>query len=152
MNRWMQLAHDEALKGMDDNEGGPFGAAVVRGEELVCVTHNQVLATNDPTAHAEINAIRKASQILQSYDLSDCVLYTTCYPCPMCLGAILWARIPTVYYGAAETDAARGGFDDQRFHSFVQDPKKAFTLQPLDVEKTRTLFDRWLEKSDRVLY
>jgi len=152
MNKWMKLAHDEALAGMQNNEGGPFGAAIVRGDELVCVTHNQVLATNDPTAHAEVNAIRQASRILGSYDLSDCVLYTTCYPCPMCLGAILWARIPTVYYGATGADAAKGGFDDERFHTFIRNPGNAFNLAPLDMEKTRELFNRWLEKSDRILY
>lgn len=152
MNRWMQLAYDEALAGMNRNDGGPFGALIVHNKEVIASAHNEVLKTNDPTAHAEINVIRKASQALARHDLSDCVLYTTCYPCPMCMGAILWARIPTVYYGAAEADAAKGGFDDERFHRFVRNPEEAFDLHPLDVEKTRELFARWLEKSDRILY
>lgn len=148
----MQLAYDEALAGMNANEGGPFGALIVHNEEVIASAHNEVLASNDPTAHAEINAIRKASQVLGRYDLSDCVLYTTCYPCPMCLGAILWARIPTVYYGATGADAAKGGFDDERFHTFIRNPGEAFSLSPLDMEKTRELFDKWLAKSDRILY
>lgn len=148
----MQLAYDEALGGMNANEGGPFGALIIHNEEVIASAHNEVLASNDPTAHAEINAIRKASQALGRYDLSDCVLYTTCYPCPMCLGAILWARIPTVYYGATGADAAKGGFDDERFHTFIRNPEEAFSMSPLDMEKTRDLFDKWLAKSDRILY
>ena len=152
MNRWMELAYEEAVRGMNGNEGGPFGAVIVKDGEIIASAHNEVLKTNDPTAHAEVNAIRKASQALGRYDLSDCVLYTTCYPCPMCLGAVLWARIPTVYYGATETDAARGGFDDARLHTFVRNPEAAIDFQPLDLERTRELFTKWLEKSDRRLY
>lgn len=152
MNPWMQRAYDEALQGMNDNEGGPFGAVIVRNDELIATSHNRVLITNDPTAHAEVNAIRAASAALGSHDLSDCILYTTCYPCPMCMGAILWARIPTVYYGSTGADAAKGGFDDERFHAFIQNPEKAFALRALDTEKTRELFTKWLEKEDRRLY
>lgn len=148
----MRLAYDEALAGMNRNDGGPFGALIVHNGEMIARAHNEVLKSNDPTAHAEINAIRKASQTLGRHDLSDCILYTTCYPCPMCMGAILWARIPVVYYGATGADAAKGGFDDARFHTFIQNPEKAFDLRPLDVEKTRELFTRWLEKSDRIMY
>lgn len=148
----MNLAYNEALEGMNHNDGGPFGAVIVHNAEVIARAHNEVLKTNDPTAHAEINAIRAASAALGSYDLSDCILYTTCYPCPMCMGAILWARIPTVYYGATGADAAKGGFDDERFHAFVQNPDKAFDLRALDVEKTRELFTQWLAKSDRTLY
>lgn len=148
----MRTAYDEAVFGMRNNEGGPFGAVIVKEGEIIATAHNEVLKTNDPTAHAEITAIRKASQLLKRYDLSDCVLYTTCYPCPMCMGAVLWARIPTVYYGAAETDAAEGGFDDARFHSFMKDPNSVLDLRPLDLEKTRDLFRLWLEKSDRTMY
>jgi len=152
MNTWMAIARDEALKGMDSNEGGPFGAAIVRNGSLIAAAHNEVLKSNDPTAHAEINAIRKASEKLATYDLSDCVLYTTCYPCPMCLGAILWARIPTVYYASTMDDAARGGFDDKAFYTLINDPKSALDLHPLDSEEGNRLFFRWNEKMDRTVY
>lgn len=152
MNIWMKKAYDEAIKGMEAEDGGPFGAAIVKGGEIIALEHNRVLSTNDPTAHAEINAIREASRQLGRFDLSDCVLYTTCYPCPMCLGAILWARIPTVYYGATDSDAQAGGFDDKRFHSFWTDPAKILSLKALDREQTRLLFDRWNAKEDRKIY
>lgn len=152
MNKWMQLACNEALKGMEANEGGPFGAVIVQDGQLIAASHNRVLATNDPTAHAEVNAIRAASAALGRYDLSDCILYTTCYPCPMCMGAILWARIPTVYFGATDTDAAEGGFDDARFHALTRDPREALDLRPIDREAAKTLFAQWNEKEDRRLY
>ena len=152
MISWMSVAMDEALDGMKKNEGGPFGAAIVRDGKLIASAHNRVLASNDPTAHAEINAIRKASEMLSTHNLSDCVLYTTCYPCPMCLGAILWAHIPKVYYASSMEDAARGGFDDQAFYNAFNNPHNAISLAPFESEKGRELFDRWLEKSDRTLY
>ena len=152
MNRWMALARDEGLRGMDANEGGPFGAVVVRKGEIIARAHNEVLATNDPTAHAEILAIRRASAVLGRYDLSDCVLYTSCYPCPMCLGAVFWSRIPTVYYGATQQDAAVGGFDDERFYETLAAPEKALDLRPLDTERGKELFLRWNAKEDKILY
>ncbi|MDA3908025.1 MAG: nucleoside deaminase [Sulfurimonas sp.] len=115
MNKWMQIAYNEATQGMLANDGGPFGAVIVKDDKIISQAHNKVLKSNDPTAHAEVNAIRKASKLLETFDLEGCVLYTTCKPCPMCLGAIFWARIGTVYFGATEEDAAKGGFDDKRF-------------------------------------
>jgi guanine deaminase len=88
MQEWMNLALKEAQKGMDNNEGGPFGAIIVKEGKVIAQAHNEVLKTNDPTAHAEITAIRRASEALGTYDLSECLLYTSCYPCPMCMGAI----------------------------------------------------------------
>jgi guanine deaminase len=108
MNNLMEEAFKEAQKGMEVGDGGPFGAVVVRSGEIIASAHNEVLKTNDPTAHAEITAIRRASEALGTYDLSDCILYTSCYPCPMCMGAIFWARIPTVYYASSMDDAAEG--------------------------------------------
>ena len=110
----MQVAIDEALKGIDANEGGPFGAVIVKDNKIISKAHNLVLKTNDPTAHAEINAIKEASSKLNSFDLSGCELYTTCEPCPMCLGAIFWARIDRVYFGATKLDAQKAGFDDNK--------------------------------------
>ena len=152
MNRWMQIAYDEAVKGMLANEGGPFGAVIVKDDEVIATAHNEVLKTNDPTAHAEVTAIRNASGRLGRFDLSDCTLYTTCYPCPMCLGAVFWARIPVVYYGATEENAAEGGFDDRRFYSLINDKNDDVTFQQIDREANAALFQQWLEKEDRQLY
>ena len=152
MNRWMKIAYDEATKGMLSNEGGPFGAVILKDGELIAKAHNRVLLSNDPTAHAEVNAIREASQKLGRFDLSDCILYTTCMPCPMCLGAIMWARIGTVYYGATEEDAQRGGFDDLRFYEILQGKSEGLTLTQIDQEENASLFDIWNEKKDKNLY
>lgn len=152
MNTWMAIARDEAIKGMDNNDGGPFGAAIVRNGILIASAHNEVLGTNDPTAHAEINAIRKASEKLSTFDLSDCVLYTTCYPCPMCLGAILWARIPTVYYASSMEDAARGGFDDKEFYAMFNNPQEAINITSIDSDEGEKLFTLWNAKENRKLY
>jgi guanine deaminase len=152
MNMWMEIAFDEALEGMERNEGGPFGAVIVRDGEVIARTHNEVLKTNDPTAHAEILAIREASRKLGTFDLSGCVLYTSCYPCPMCMGAVLWARIPTVYYASSMDDAAKGGFDDRQFYAMIQNPQAALDLQPVDAEGGKALFNAWNAKEDRRLY
>ena len=99
---------EEGLK----NGGGPFGALIRRGNRIISESYNQVVVLGDPTAHAEILAIRKASEVVGSHDLSDCILYSSCEPCPMCLGAIYWAGIKTVFYGSGREDAASAGFDD----------------------------------------
>lgn len=119
MNIFMAEAIEEARRGIDLKEGGPFGAVVVRGGEIIARGHNRVVVSKDPTAHAEIVAIRNASVFLNSFDLSDCILYTTCEPCPMCYGAIHWARIPQVFYGATRQDAAKIGFDDNLLYEFL---------------------------------
>ncbi|EDZ61134.1 CMP/dCMP deaminase, zinc-binding [Sulfurimonas gotlandica GD1] len=152
MNKWMKIAYDEATEGMLANDGGPFGAVIVKDDKIISQAHNQVLKSNDPTAHAEVNAIRKASEVLETFDLSGCVLYTSCMPCPMCLGAIFWARIETVYYSATEEDAARGGFDDKRFYEMLDGKNSALNLKRIDAENSTKLFDLWLEKNDREIY
>lgn len=153
MNRWMKIAYNEATQGMLNNDGGPFGAVIVQNEEIIAIAHNEVLKLKDPTAHAELSVIRKASKILNTFDLSSCVLYTTCMPCPMCLGAIFWARIPTVYYGAIEDDAARAGFDDKVFYEMIRGQKSKFVeLKQIDYEINAHLFDRFLHKSDFQIY
>ncbi len=152
MNRWMKIAYDEATEGMLANEGGPFGAVIVKNDEVIATAHNEVLRTNDPTAHAEINAIRRASEKLDRFDLSDCTIYTTCKPCPMCLGAIFWARIGTIYYGVIEKDAARGGFDDHRFYEMMRGENHDVIFKQIDHEESVGLFDQWLNKADRQMY
>jgi len=152
MNKWMQIAYDEATKGMLENDGGPFGAVIVKDDKIIASSHNEVLKTKDPTAHAEINSIRKASQILGSFDLSDCTLYTTCQPCPMCLGAIFWARIKTVYYGASKDDASVGGFDDSHFYDILNSKNSEVKLNQIDKEINAKLFELWNNKEDATIY
>ena len=152
MNRWMKIAYNEATKGMLANDGGPFGAVIIKDDKIIASAHNQVLKSKDPTAHAEINVIREASRVLDSFDLSDCVLYTTCEPCPMCLGAIFWARIKTVYYGATKEDAASGGFDDSRFYEMLETKNSDVELRQIDAATNAELFKLWNEKSDAKLY
>jgi len=151
MTHFMQIAYDEAYSGMMRGEGGPFGAVIVRDDEVIAKAHNEVLLHHDPTAHAEIQAIRYASQHLGRQSLHDCVLYTTCKPCPMCLGAIMWARIPKLYYAADERDAARGGFDDANFYHAMR-MGEGIEMQCLDPELGRALFMEWAKKEDRTLY
>ncbi|MFH1591112.1 MAG: nucleoside deaminase [archaeon] len=119
MTNWMDMAVDEAKLGIKRGDGGPFGAVVVRKGRAIAKAHNMVPTSNDPTAHAEILAIRKASSTLKRFDLSDCTLYSTCEPCPMCLAAIHWARIGKVVYGATRHDAAAVGFDDADIYKLM---------------------------------
>jgi guanine deaminase len=152
MHKWMKIAYDEAVDGMLLNEGGPFGAIITKDDKIISQAHNQVLLTNDPTAHAEVNAIRKASKKLSTFDLSECILYTTCMPCPMCLGAIFWARIKTVYYGSSELDAQKAGFDDKVFYDMLKNKTHALDLKQLDAQENKKLFEIWLSKNDRQTY
>ena len=152
MHKWMKIAHDEALQGMLNDDGGPFGAVIVKNSEVIASAHNQVLQSKDPTAHAEINAIRKASAILNTFDLKECILYTTCMPCPMCLGAIFWARIKTVYYGATEDDAAFGGFDDKAFYSMLENKEESLNMRQIDYKENAELFELWNKKSNKTMY
>jgi len=155
MNPFMKQALDEAVTGSQENAGGPFGAVVCKDGLVIASGHNEVLKTNDPTAHAEMVAIRRAASILGRFDLSDCELFTSCEPCPMCLSAIYWSRIPRVYYGCTKKDAAVIGFDDDKIYEFIRDPgQQADTLQliPLDREECLPVFRNWQEKQDRTMY
>ena len=152
MNKWMSIAYDEATKGMLSDDGGPFGAVIIKDDKIIAKAHNRVLSSKDPTAHAEINAIREASRVLDSFDLSGCILYTTCMPCPMCLGAIMWSRINNVYYGATQEDAAKAGFDDLHFYELLNTKDKGLALQQIDHKINTSLFDLWNKKENRVLY
>ena len=152
MNRWMKIAYDEATSGMLSDEGGPFGAVIVKDDVVIASAHNEVLKTKDSTAHAEMNAIRKACKKLDNFDLSGCILYTTCIPCPMCMGAVFWARIDTVYYGATQEDATHGGFDDEHFYEKICSDNKGLNLKQIDHKQNAKLFDKWLQKSDYQLY
>lgn len=117
---YMVLAIEEALRGIKNQDGGPFGCCIVKDGKIIALSHNKVILTHDPTSHAEIEAIRTASKKLGTHDLEDCVLYTTCEPCPMCLFAIMWAKIETVYFGCDRKDAANIGFRDDKFYSYLK--------------------------------
>ncbi len=119
MEDFMQIAIIEAKKGILNRDGGPFGAVIVKNGVVIARGHNRVVSTHDPTAHAEIVVIREASTLLQRFDLSDCELYTTCEPCPMCYSAAHWAKIKKLYYGATRQDAADIGFDDQYLYEVL---------------------------------
>lgn len=112
---FMEIAINEAREGIINYDGGPFGAVVVKNNEVIALGHNRVLSSNDSTCHGEIDAIRKAESKLGTYDLSDCEIYTTSEPCPMCLAAILWANIKKVYYGCRLSDNEEIGFRDAKF-------------------------------------
>ena len=120
----MKLAIEEAFKGFRKKDGGPFGAVIVKNGKVIAKAHTLVLKSKDPTSHAEVTAIRIASKKLKRFDLSDCELYTSCYPCPMCLGAIYWSRIKMVYYGCSEKDAEKLGFDDKLINDIFKGNKK----------------------------
>jgi len=149
----MRLAIAQASRGARRNHGGPFGAIIASGARIVAKAHNEVIKTKDPTAHAEIVAIRKASAKLNRFDLSDCELYSTCEPCPMCLAAIYWARIPRVYFGCTRKDAEKIGFRDRLLYNVIR--KRA--PRGLDMIKTERkqclkLFEEWQQKRDKVTY
>ena len=154
MNKFMQLAYDAAKEGMEKNMGGPFGAVVVRGDEVIAVAHNEVLGTNDPTAHAEVVAIRKATAKLGRFDISDCEIYSTCEPCPMCLAAIHWAGIRKLYFGADRHDSTLGGFDDEFIYQLMNGSADSPLLRPeiVDREPCAELFRVWNRKADRTMY
>ena len=122
----MRMAINEARKGIRAGHGGPFGAVIVKDGVVVGKGHNQVLKNNDPTCHGEMMAIHKACKKLGTYDLSGCELYTTCYPCPMCLSAIIWSNIKKVYYGNTPTDAEEIGFRDEFIYNYIRNIKIFF--------------------------
>jgi len=136
------------------SEGGPFGALIVRDEKIIAVGQNRVVSSSDPTAHAEIQAIRAACESLQTHDLSGHTIFTSCEPCPMCLGAIYWARIDRIWYGASREDACQAGFDDQLFYNEINtEPEKRLVpiARSLATEAVR-VFDAWKTKADKVPY
>lgn len=150
MREAIRLSVDKMRQGY----GGPFGAVVVRNNEVIAQGYNNVLSTNDPTAHAEVDAIRKASQTMGTFDLSDCELYTSCEPCPMCLGAIYWARLRKVYYGNTRQDAASIGFDDALIYEEIEKPlaERRIPMQQLLPEEAKKGFEAWEQHEERKNY
>ena len=135
-------------------KGGPFGAVVVKGNKIVGRGCNEVTSSNDPTAHAEIVAVRDACRRLNSFQLTGCDLYTSCEPCPMCLSAIYWARLRTIYYANTRKDAARIAFDDDFIYREVALPmrRRKLPMKQLLREEALAAFAEWQEKSDKILY
>ena len=150
----MQRAISLAQKGIDANDGGPFGAVVVKDGEIIGEGWNSVTSTNDPTAHAEVMAIRKACENLNSFQLEGCILYTSCEPCPMCLGAIYWARPEKVFFACTREDAANAGFDDQFIYDEIAgsiDKRKIETTKFMR-DEALLIFRSWAEKTDKIEY
>ena len=149
---YMNLGVEEARKTMNENIGGPFGAVIVKDNKVIAIASNTVLGDFDPTAHAEVNAIRKAGKVLKTHDLSGCTLYATGYPCPMCLSAIMWANINKVYYGTNLKDAQNIGFRDDFIYEFIRNGNsgKELNLENMDREKCLTLFNEYTEKSKKI--
>ena len=155
MNEILSKAIERARQTMKQNIGGPFGAAIIDAEgNILAVSSNSVLRDNDPTAHAEVNAIREACRKLESYDLSGCVLYTTAYPCPMCLSAIIWANIKKVYFGCRAQDAEAIGFRDDFIYRFIENKctdKSVMEIAELDREECLQLFNEY-QKENKTIY
>jgi len=155
MDKWMKLCIQEAINGVNNNEGGPFGAIILKDNEMIARSHNTVIKTNDPTAHAEVNAIRIASKKLNRFDLSDCILVTSSEPCPMCLSAIMWAGIKKVYYGCDIHDAKEIGFSDEFIYDYF---KNQLSVQPPVIleqvlrDEALEAFKLWSNKEDKISY
>ena len=153
MNEFMKIAMENAQKGIRNNEGGPFGAVIVDAKgNIVGRGNNRVLADNDPTAHAEVMAIRDACHNLNTYDLTGCTLYTSCEPCPMCLSAIIWANIKKVYYGCTKDDAADIGFRDSMIYDFIRgENKNLLNLEEMDRNECLEVFEEY-SKNEGTIY
>ena len=158
MNKYMEEAIRLSKNNLITNDGGPFGACIVKDGVIIGKGSNNVLKNNDPTAHAEIMAIRDACKYINSYDLSGCELYTSCYPCPMCLSAIIWSNIKTVYYGNNKEDAANIGFRDDFIYDFINnlvdgnENSNILKLESMDRDETIKVFDEYMNKKDKTIY
>lgn len=150
----MKKAIDCSKYGVENNFGGPFGAIIVKDNEIISEAWNTVTSTNDPTAHAEINAIRNACKKLNTFDLSGCELYTSCEPCPMCLSAIYWARIDKIYYANTKKDAAEINFDDDFIYReiLLETEQRKIPMEQLGREEAINIFENWNKKQDKVEY
>lgn len=150
MNKYMKMAINEAKKGIRNGHGGPFGAVIVRNDEVIAKGHNQVVKNNDPTCHGEIMAIHKACKKLGTFDLSGCEIYTTGEPCPMCMAAILWANIEKIYYGCNILDTEEIGFRDKKFYEQFENREQL--IHELDRKECLKLYGEYKRISDKVNY
>lgn len=152
--KFLKEAIKMAEKGMQSGKGGPFGAVVVKNGKIIARGCNRVTSSNDPTVHAEIDAIRKACKKLKTFELKDCILYSSCEPCPMCLGAIYWARLKKLFFASTSLRAAKSGFDDKVIYKEVRSPlrKRLIKTQSIAVEGKDKPFDLWDKKDDKIAY
>lgn len=152
--KFMMRAIELAREGVDRNEGGPFGCVIVRDGRIVGEGNNRVTSTNDPTAHAEVVAIRNACANLGAFQLDGCTVYTSCEPCPMCLGAIYWSRPAGIFYAGTRVDAAAAGFDDKHFYSEMEKPNDDRQLKMVNLlrSEAQQAFNEWIEKMDKTEY
>ncbi len=152
--KFMAEAIALSRSGMENQEGGPFGCVIVKDDTIVGRGNNKVMSTNDPTAHAEVVAIRDACKNLESFQLTDCEVYASCEPCPMCLGAIYWARPKVVYYANSREDAAAIGFDDSMIYDEISKElhKRRIPIIPVGREAALKVFEEWREKGNKTLY
>lgn len=154
MNKYMKIADELAQQNILTNDGGPFGAVIIKNNEIVGKGNNQVVLKNDPTAHAEIVAIRNACKNLGTFDLTGCEIYTSCYPCPMCLSAIIWSNIKMVYYGNTKEDAEKIGFRDNLIYEYLEGQSKTSNKEDIlkiiamDREETIKTFESYQNKSE----
>jgi tRNA(Arg) A34 adenosine deaminase TadA len=151
---FMQMAIDLATENVTSGAGGPFGAVVVRAGEVIATGVNCVTANNDPTAHAEVMAIREACRVLGDFQLTGCEVYTSCEPCPMCLAAIYWSRCAAIFFGNTAADAAKAGFDDSFLYTEVKKPieDRAIPTAQLLPEQAIVSFNTWCERAERIDY
>ena len=152
--KFLKEAIKLAEKGVAAGKGGPFGAVIVKNGKIVARGCNQVTSTNDPTRHAEVDAIRKACKKLNSFELKDCIIYSSCEPCPMCLGAIYWARPKALYFAADRIIAAKHGFDDNFIYKEVVLPVKERAIKTVCIalEEKEKPFENWDNKTDKTKY
>ena len=151
----IKLAIEESKANLENNytKGGPFGAVIVKNGEIIASAHNTVIESIDATAHAEVNAIRLASQKLKTHDLRGCILYTSAEPCPMCLSAIIWANIKEVYYANTKKDVADIGFRDDIIYEYLKgNEKETITLNHMDIEEAKKVFDDFKKIKNREIY
>jgi tRNA(Arg) A34 adenosine deaminase TadA len=153
-NPFMTRAIQLSMEGVHSGRGGPFGAVIVKDSKVISEAVNQVTSTNDPTAHAEVLAIRKACGVLRSFELKDCELYTSCEPCPMCFGAIYWARLSRIYFANTADDAAKIGFDDSFIYRELKQPYSERHIPAFQIMREEALasFRAWADKSDKISY
>ena len=150
----MQEAIRLGREGMMKNDGGPFGCVVVKNDAIIGRGWNRVISDKDPTAHAEVTAIRDACKNLQAFQLDGCEIYTSCEPCPMCMGAIYWARPARVYFAASRDDAARAGFDDSMIYEELMIPvnERKISMTCIIPEISALLFNDWIKKENKTAY
>ena len=151
---FMMEAINLSQRGINTNEGGPFGCVIVKDDKIIGRGNNKVITNTDPTAHAEIVAIREACSRLGSFQLNDCEIYSSCEPCPMCLGAIYWARPKIIYYANTREDAASIGFDDSLIYSEMKEELANRKIPLVNIGRIDAVkvFQNWAEKNDKILY